>query len=219
MYADGYISKGKSGQFVFGMTLHEKEPLQLFKKCIQTEKPIGEYITKQGFNPGATAYKLEISSKKMFEDLVKQGCIENKTFNLEFPNSLPKDLISHFIRGFFDGDGTVSVGYQKDKLHIYSGFSGIKTFLESILNQLTFVVFDHKVLYKDERKESDCHYIRFNSNFDSLQLYHYLYKDCDEFFLKRKREKFETFILDKGSTTIITNPTNQAYLTLCYLED
>lgn len=38
--------------------------------------------------------------------------------------------------------------------------------------------------------------------------------------LSRKREKFENFIKDKGSETIITNPTdNKNYLNLCYLED
>lgn len=107
MYADGYITRGKQGQFIFGMTLHEKEPLELFKKCIQTDKPIGEYVTKQGFNAGAIAYNLAISSEKIFNDLIKHGCVENKTFKLEFPKSLPKLLIPHFIRGFFDGDGTV----------------------------------------------------------------------------------------------------------------
>lgn len=219
MYADGYITKGKNGQFIFGMSLHEKEPLELFRKYINTNKPIGEYVTTQGFNPGAISYSLAISSKKVFNDLTKHGCIENKTFKLEFPKFLSEQMISHFIRGFFDGDGSVYVGYQKDKPHLYSGFSGIKSFLEAILDVFNFIQTDHKVLYKDKRKESDCYYIRFSSNYDSLQLYHYLYKDCGDLFLKRKKEKFENFILDKGSTTIITNPTNQAYLNLCYLED
>lgn len=47
-----------------------------------------------------------------------------------------------------------------------------------------------------------------------------MYKDCDDLYLSRKKEKFENFIKDKGSTTIITNPTNnKEYLNLCYLED
>lgn len=47
-----------------------------------------------------------------------------------------------------------------------------------------------------------------------------MYKDCDDLYLSRKKEKFEDFIKDKGSTTIITDPTsNKEYLKLCYLED
>lgn len=58
------------------------------------------------------------------------------------------------------------------------------------------------------------------SNIRSLELYHYMYKDCDDLYLSRKKEKFENFIKDKGSTTIITNPTSsKEYIDLCYLED
>lgn len=218
MFADGFITKGKNGQFIFGMSLHEKEPLELFKKYLNSNKPIGEYVTTQGFNPGSICYKLAISSKQVFDDLIKHGCVENKTFKLIFPN-INVELISHFIRGYFDGDGSVYTSYQLDKLHLSSSICGIKSFLESILKNINFIESDKKLLYKDERKESDCHYIKFNSIYDSLQFYHYLYKDCDDLFLKRKKEKFENFILDRGSTTIITNPTNQAFIKLCYLED
>ena len=41
-------------------------------------------------------------SKEIFE--------EAKTFTLRFPteNQVPKELLRHFIRGYFDGDGCVS---------------------------------------------------------------------------------------------------------------
>jgi uncharacterized protein YdhG (YjbR/CyaY superfamily)/predicted HTH domain antitoxin len=217
MFADGYITQGKNGQFIFGLKLIDKEILELFKKYLQTEKPITSSISG-GFSNGNTIYALEISCQQIFNDLSKHGCIEQKTFKLKFPN-LKEEFISHFIRGYFDGDGTVHVGYQKEKLHLYSGFSGIKEFLEKLLINLIFIKEDHTILFKDERKETDCYNLKFNSNFDSLQLYHYLYKNCSDLFLKRKKEKFEVFIKDKGSTTIITNPTKQAYLNLCFFED
>ena len=47
-----------------------------------------------------------------------------------------------------------------------------------------------------------------------------MYKDCDDLHLSRKREIFENFIKERGSETIITNPTdNKEYLNLCYVED
>lgn len=45
-------------------------------------------------------------SKKMFYDLNKLNIIPNKTGKEKMPH-IPEDLINHFIRGFFDGDGTI----------------------------------------------------------------------------------------------------------------
>ena len=66
----------------------------------------------------------------MFNDLIKQGCVPNKSLILTFPNKyqVPKNLINHFIRGYFDGDGSI---YEYSKTHAGS-ISFIGT--ESVLN-------------------------------------------------------------------------------------
>lgn len=48
----------------------------------------------------------------MFEDLDKLGIRPNKSLDCIFP-SLCEDLMSHFIRGLFDGDGCVWNGKRK----------------------------------------------------------------------------------------------------------
>lgn len=71
-----------------------------------------------------------INCKKIREDLVKQGCIQNKSLILEFPTTeqVPVELQHHFIRGYFDGDG-YSVKTEKTKS---IGLIGTKNFLTSI---------------------------------------------------------------------------------------
>jgi intein-encoded DNA endonuclease-like protein len=49
----------------------------------------------------------------MVADLEKWGCVENKTFKLNFPDFISEELIPHFIRGYFDGDGSVFLHKQK----------------------------------------------------------------------------------------------------------
>ena len=44
MYADGFITEGANGQFIFGINLAEIEPLILFKRYLETDKPISESI-------------------------------------------------------------------------------------------------------------------------------------------------------------------------------
>ena len=47
-----------------------------------------------------------------------------------------------------------------------------------------------------------------------------MYKDAKDLCLSRKRKKFENFILERGSETLIDNLTpNMQYIKLCYIED
>lgn len=221
IYADGFITKRSQGQNILGITLAEDEPLEKFKKYINCNKPIGIYKKINSYSDKSIEHKLALISDKLVSDIEKLGVIERKTLILTFPD-LSKDLIPHFIRGYFDGDGSVFLHKDSRKEYpekVYLGINicGTKEFLEGLLSHLPFIE-DNLCIYKELRKETNCWNIKFNSNIRSLNLYHYMYKDCGDLYLSRKKEKFENFIKDKGSETIITNPTKE-YLNLCYLED
>ena len=51
-------------------------------------------------------YTLTIGNKVMINDLLLLGLTPNKSLDVKFP-ILNKDLYSHFIRGYFDGDGCI----------------------------------------------------------------------------------------------------------------
>lgn len=51
-------------------------------------------------------YKLRLVSKKAFQRLLKLGFTPHKSLTLTFP-PVPKKYLSHFVRGYFDGDGCV----------------------------------------------------------------------------------------------------------------
>ena len=61
---------------------------------------IGEKIY---YNAGANIF-----SKHLAEQLAKIGCPPRKSFILKYPDWLDKDLRSHFIRGYFEGDGCIT---------------------------------------------------------------------------------------------------------------
>ena len=46
-------------------------------------------------------------SKHINQKLSDWGCTKVKSFTLTFPEWMPKDLIPHFVRGYWDGDGWV----------------------------------------------------------------------------------------------------------------
>lgn len=221
IYADGYISKKQNGNPIFGITLAEEEPLIKLNKCLKSTKPIRSYKKTNGYSDKSIEFKSVFSSNQMVEDLEKAGCVEHKTFKLKFPHFLDKNLISHFIRGYFDGDGSVFQHLQKanNREYLFLGVSICGT--ESFLRDLAIYINGETCIYKDKRKTTDCWTIRFNSNIRCLNFYHYIYKDCGEMYLSRKKEKFENYIKDRGSTTTIGNPIygEPEYLSLCYIED
>lgn len=108
IYADGYIInsiKGKTSD-AFGITLQEKDKghLEKFKKSINSNHPILTYVS--AFNTKIS--RIIIYEQNLINDLIKNGVFRNKSLILKFPSYdiVPKDLIFHFMRGYFDGDGS-----------------------------------------------------------------------------------------------------------------
>ena len=221
IYADGFITKKTTGNPVFGLTLGEKEPLEKLNQCLESNKPIGEYRKVSSYSENSIEYKLAFNSSRMVADLEKWGVVENKTFKLQFPTFLQENLIPHFIRGYFDGDGSVFLHIQKanNREYVMLGvqLAGIEQFLKELAGHI-----DAKTkIYRDNRKQTDCWKIQLLSNIACLKLYHYMYQDANNLFLSRKKNKFDDFIKDRGSTTTISNPIygDAEYKKLCYIED
>ena len=57
------------------------------------------------------ACRLTVCSKTIAERLILLGCTNRKSLTLEFPTEeqVPRYLLNHFMRGYFDGDGSVGI--------------------------------------------------------------------------------------------------------------
>ncbi|WP_371805345.1 LAGLIDADG family homing endonuclease [Candidatus Lokiarchaeum ossiferum] len=108
-----------------------------------TEKDIGKlkydyFASDENFpnldDPLRTFFKPTIVQRNEYnrdiKNYEKSISILNEEWNsiVRENNILPSDLIKHFIRGYFDGDGTIS----HDSSRITFGFSGTKYLLNSI---------------------------------------------------------------------------------------
>lgn len=198
--ADGYITKRTKGQNVFGITLHEREPLEKLLICMNSNKRILQYDWSLSRNKYSdkTEYKLLFVSNKLVSDLEKNGIVERKTFKLVFPhNIIDKSLYSHFVRGYFDGDGSVFYGkvgeHKDDSLNV--SICGTFSFLDSLRKELIFLNDDAKCLYKDERSGNDTWNLKLYNRLRALLFYEYIYKDSfNNLFLERKKKKFDDYI-------------------------
>jgi intein-encoded DNA endonuclease-like protein len=62
-------------------------------------------------------YGLSFCSQHFSNRLASLGCIQNKSLKLRFPDLEP-DLIRHFVRGYFDGDGCLYHNLKSNQIMI-----------------------------------------------------------------------------------------------------
>lgn len=203
LMADGCIHQ-RSGQDRISLVLaiKDKNHLEKFKKSLSFEGPIIDYTKKSGLFIGLIHSHIKITSQQLANDLTKIGCTPRKSLILEFPK-LNETLIHHFIRGYFDGDGSVFISKEKhwrnNKISpvIHFRFSGTKTFLNAVDKQINL---SGRLV---QAKNSKVYELSYKRNKKAKLFYNYLYKNAT-IFLKRKKEVFEIHLQERGSETIIS---------------
>ena len=129
--------------------------------------------------------RVVFADKITVKDLFKLGCTERKSLTLRFPteNQVPKHLIYHFIRGYFDGDGSIN-----DPIKNGLGLSllGTKSFLTSILNIFGF---DANLKVKNVKQSQEVFFFAL-SGANGRWFLKNLYQDATV-FLERKKERYE----------------------------
>lgn len=170
-------------------------------------------------------YRIAICRRKIIDDLIRIGIVERKTFNLEKVN-IPNKYISHFVRGFFDGDGYVRIikpydkrwnGYQYDNLEVT--LTSTKIFLTQVKKE--FLKF-----YKNANvKIKNClpYYNAYCLILGSLSARYFgawIYQNVENnFYLERKLKTFKNFYKCNKSRklTEIKENNNANFLALCGL--
>lgn len=111
IYADGCVQELPNTS-ALTMTQLEKDAdiLEKIKTELRSDYPLLKRIRCVN---GKTIFNFYAYSKKLCEDLVKLGATPRKSLTLEFPEFLDENLIPHFIRGYFDGDGCIWSGKRK----------------------------------------------------------------------------------------------------------
>ena len=186
IFADGYINsspldKNKSNDYAFELTLGIKDlkHLEKFKKFISFDKKISLSDNR---------CKIKISSKHLWKTLNSYGCTPRKSLTLRFPNEnifKNKDLIRHFIRGYFDGDGCIT--YQ-DNLHKYPELIllGTKDFLTNISEYFNI---SNSHIYNTNKKLNNTYSLNIYKKSDIIRISNFLYNNST-IYLTRKYTKY-----------------------------
>lgn len=172
LYVGGSLGNGNS----ISVSSIDLDHIEKFKQAIGA--------TNHKIQTIADNYCFSIKDKELFNSLVKLGCAQ-----LLFP-SIKKDLIFHFIRGYFDRNGDINFLEKEDKWSI-SLKSPNKDFLYQILRHLNR---DNIKIQKP--KHGNCYVVQINGKFQLKKSLDVIYKDSDEAIrLNRKYDKYLQFNL------------------------
>lgn len=142
------------------------------------------------YRDGLLYSKIIIHNDKLVEDLINLGCTPRKSLTLKFySNTIPVELVNHFIRGYFDGDG--SVGKLAKKGYVVS-FSGMELFLKDMLELCPHILFSKFYpRYKNKFSAGSMNY--YDSYKKGFIFFNYLYKNAT-IYMKRKYLKMKKII-------------------------
>lgn len=179
--ADGCIQNNSSGVMVLSITINNRDIdiLERMKEAMKAEQPI---IHLKRHN----MVRITFTRKKLISDLMKYDLTERKSLTMgPMLHHLSESMKPHFVRGYFDGDGSVYIahtGYPGNYVpRHYVSFRGTEAFLESFRDYFSI----KGSLYFS----NGTHQWRFGAKSDVERFRDIIYKDA-AVFMSRKHEKF-----------------------------
>lgn len=178
LYADGSVGSSRA-QIELGLKLEDIDHVQKFKDFIGLDNKIG-------IREKTKSCRYSFRSSEFKEHLIKQGCFPNKSLILKFPtyNQVPKELMKHFMRGYFDGDGWIC---HTDKTECI-GFIGTYDFVSGAMKE--FNLKENKIA--NVHRENGAKRYQLYQKEEFMKFLDLLYSDAT-IYLERKYQKYLSY--------------------------
>lgn len=193
LYADGYI--GLTNEIRINLKKDDEQHLVKFLVAIEAKNSKIHYSIKKDNDKIYHQAYIGIRDKQLVEDLINKGCFRQKSLILEFPTEeqVPYNLLSHFIRGYFDGDGSIHF--------TMSGNAKTPNYRISFIGTKNFLIGVQKFFNKEKLSlQHNGNYFSFqiNGNKQVELILNILYKNSEEKnYLDRKKEIYNHFLLQR----------------------
>lgn len=193
IYADGFVGDEKFNNIV--IAVNDLEILEFIAKEFKFTGNIRK-TKKGGFENSKCGYSLNFSSKIMASRLREIGLYPNKSLTIDTLPQIDKKLVRHFIRGYFDGDGSIVLSHNTSYYkaidgvikYIYPTYCfmilGTKGFLEEIIKGAEF---NYAKIHNTKSEKIKC--IKINAKKEFNNIFKYLY-DNSTIKLQRKYNKW-----------------------------
>lgn len=181
LYADGCVHSNNNE---ISINITDNEHVEKFKQAIGAINHKTTITNDKRWKNAKTLYQFSIKDAQLHSDLEKWGCVPQKSLKIEKIPNIPRDFISHFIRGYFDGDGSLHFLQGTNNFRI--SFVGTKSFLQDIQKELNII---H--LAQQQQQGNNSYYIQIMGRKQIVPILNYLYTDStDSIRLDRKYKKY-----------------------------
>lgn len=189
IYADGWVTDHGVDNGYLQASIDQHKNFESYMKHL-ARVSVGS-IGKSGHK---NTVRLNFPGQKIAKDLKKHGVELRKTFKLEYPD-IKKEFDHHFIRGYFDGDGSISLDTKSNQLNFTSVAN---SFLKSVKNKIDSNIEDNMKIrsYQNDRG-TDIYQLRASSKDKIKQVVNYIYQNFDLRYCHPKKIKRAIKVSDK----------------------
>lgn len=183
IYADGFVVSD-SNKFGVSLSNIDKSHLEKLKTAIKFTGEVKDYVETAGYAVGSLYSRLLVTSSKIKQDLIKHGVVPNKTDIVKFPTMLPIELIPHFIRGYFDGDGCITHQSVQvsGNLNYMIKITGTLNMVQNIKSNIGV---NFQLTQRYPERDNDNYQIETGGNLKVKQILKYMYENAT-IYLDRK---------------------------------
>lgn len=143
-----------------------------------------------------TAQSLCVYSARLVDDLLHLGCVPRKSSAMFLnPPRLADALFRHFVRGYFDGDGSAYIANSTPT----GSLCGNAQFLAILQGCITMQAKTDGIIYPHTISKK-AHYLVFRGKDKFTRFGAWMYQDASV-FLPRKRERFNAYVGAAGAVT------------------
>jgi DNA-directed RNA polymerase specialized sigma24 family protein len=154
---------------------------------------------------GNRIHRLSFQSPEIYEDLQRLGLTPRKSRTVKWP-PVPREYLRDFVRGCWDGDGSVS--FRKWRTASASFYSGSLKFIKGMRQALVGLGLPRETvrIRLVETPKSRCYQLHL-ARYRADPLFEILYADTREgMYLSRKRELFGKIAQESVSRTLSRTP-------------
>jgi hypothetical protein len=194
--ADGHIATHRN---MLSIQLNTKD-----LHILENFKVFLNYDGKIYFRKDLPSANLWVISKQMTQDLMNFGLTRHKSQELKWIEQIPEQYVSHFVRGYFDGDGHVGLAQDSNpnKKKIICKLVSTLPFIERLKKEFEKIYGKEIGSIKDNGSYFELYY---SGQQSAIKFLEWIYTDSNENNrLKRKYDIYQNYIAHLNDDVVET---------------
>ena len=192
LWADGHNCIDR-GSIILELQEQDLGLLEMLNKLADNERPVRKQNLHDKNPKWQNQYRLVLQSKYTSKVLESYGMFQNKSLILTFPSWLEESLYAPFIRGYFDGDGCLSLQNNNRNRSAMINMVGTKMFLEQVARIIKVMTGVDVNIERDIRARDPICILRCSKRQDVVKILNWIYNDAT-IYMQRKYDKYQQFL-------------------------